>query len=198
LRTGCSVEPDNLYKAARDSGENALFSRARQLVRSLLFQERRGEVAMNIKRGTVSLVASIIIFGVGCTTLPRPEVARPTTAAGERRVALASGPAVVQLSSYGIGTAKLYLADDPGTGATTCPAAETDQDGSMKVLDGDDYAGDVPVPAGKRICAVIDHPQLGIDWLAENFAPPPAPATPAAPVVAPKSAPVLGTLIARK
>jgi len=159
---------------------------------------------MNIKRGTVSFVASLIIFGVGCTTLPRPEVARPdvarSNAAGERRVALASGPAVVQLSSYGIGTAKLYLADDPGTGATTCPAAETDQDGSMKVLDGDDYAGDVAVPAGKRICAVIDHPQLGIDWLAENFAPAAAPATPDAPVIArpTRATVVAGTLLARK
>jgi hypothetical protein len=154
---------------------------------------------MNIKRGTISLVASLVILGVGCSTMPRPEVARPTAAIGERRVALASGPALVQLSSYGIGTAKLYLADDPGTGATTCPSAETDGAGSMKVLDGDDYAGDVPVPAGKRICAVIDHPQLGIDWLAENFAPAPAPATPAAPVIAPTRAPAVpGTLIARK
>jgi hypothetical protein len=147
---------------------------------------------MNTK--VASLVVSIVISGLGCSTLQRPDVAHPV-AAGESRIALASGPALVQLSSYGAGTARLYLTDDPGTGSTTCAAAETEAAGSVKVLDGDDYAGDVAVPRGKRICAVVDNPRLGLDWLAEDYAP--ASATAATPP--PARAPALsGTLMARR
>ncbi len=121
---------------------------------------------MNTKQ--LSLVASILLSGLGCSTLPRPEVSYLGDFAN-RRVAIASGPALVQISTAGSGTATFYLADDAGDGSTTCPNPGAEKADFIKALNDDDYAADLPVPRGKRVCATIDSPALIMDWLAEDY-----------------------------
>ena len=124
---------------------------------------------MNKKQ--LSLVASILLSGLGCSTLPRPEVSYVGVSAG-KRMAIASGPALVQISTAGSGTATLYLADDPGDGSATCPDPGAERAGALRALDDDDYAADLPVPTGKRVCAVFDSPALTMDWLVEDYSEP--------------------------
>jgi hypothetical protein len=122
-----------------------------------------------MNRKTITLAMSLILGGVGCSTLPRPEV----TEAGlldVRGAALASGPAVVHISTDGDGTATLYLADDAGDGSTVCPSAAAENATPLRVLVGDSHVSDLPVPGGKRICAAVDSPSISMTWLAEDYA----------------------------
>lgn len=121
---------------------------------------------MNAK--TISLVASILLSGLGCSTLPRPDVATAGALAGSR-VALASGPALVHISTNGSGTARLYLADDAGIGSTLCASAAAENAVPIRVLDGESNVSDLPVPAGKRVCAVFDSRELSVNWLSEDY-----------------------------
>ena len=136
---------------------------------------------MNAKQ--LSLVASLLLSGVGCATLARPEVSVLEGSVG-KRMAIASGPALVQISSSGSGTATLYLTDDPGDGSATCAVPGAEESGSVTALNDDDYAADLPVPTGKRVCATFDSPALTMDWLVEDYSQPghaltpPATATP--------------------
>jgi hypothetical protein len=122
---------------------------------------------MNSK--TITLAMSLLIGGVGCSTLPRPEVTDPGLL-DVRGAALASGPALVHVSTGGEGTATLYLADDAGDGSTICPSATAEQATALRVLDGDSHVSDLPVPGGKRICAAFDSPSISMTWLWEDYA----------------------------
>jgi hypothetical protein len=121
---------------------------------------------MNAK--TISLVASILLSGLGCSTFPRPDVASAEALAGSR-VALASGPALVHISTNGSGTARLYLTDDGGIGSTLCASAVAENAVPIRVLDGESNVSDLPVPAGKRVCAVFDSRELSVNWLSEDY-----------------------------
>jgi hypothetical protein len=88
---------------------------------------------MNLK--TISLATSVLFAGIGCSTLPRPEVTQPG-ALDVRGAALTSGPALVNISTGGDGTATLYLADDSGDGSTVCPSATAEHATPLRVLDG--------------------------------------------------------------
>jgi hypothetical protein len=121
---------------------------------------------MNFK--TIGLATSLLLTGVGCSTLPRPEVTQPG-ALEVRGAALASGPAIVHISTGGDGSATLYLADDAGDGSTVCPSATAEHATPLRVLDGESHVSDVPVPGGKRICAAVDSPALSMTWLAEQY-----------------------------
>jgi hypothetical protein len=121
---------------------------------------------MNLK--TIGLATSLLLAGVGCSTLPRPEVAQPG-ALDVRGAALASGPAIVHISTGGDGSATLYLADDGGDGSAVCPSATAEHATPLRVLDGESHVSDIPVPSGKRICAAVDSPALSMTWLAEQY-----------------------------
>jgi len=126
---------------------------------------------MNRKTITLAMSLSLSLFlgGVGCSTLPRPEVAQPGLL-DVRGAALASGPAFVHISTGGEGIATLYLADDTGDGSTICPSATAEQATVLRVLDGDSRVSDLPVPGGKRVCASFDSPSISMTWLAEDYA----------------------------
>jgi hypothetical protein len=148
---------------------------------------------MNTKH--ISLVA-VLLGGLGCSTLPRPEIWSAGDP-GHMRVAIASGPALIDLSTAGSGTATLYLADDAGDGTSTCPSQEAEGVVPFKVLEDDDYLGDLPVPRGKLVCAALDSPALVMDWLAEDYSSPQRANRPAP--LAPPTAPALqGTLLAKR
>jgi hypothetical protein len=149
---------------------------------------------MNTKQ--VSLVVSILVSGLGCSTLPRPQLSHAGDS-GRQRVAVANGPALIHISTAGSGTAKLYLADDPGDGSATCPTQKAEGVVPFKALEDDDYAGDVPVPKGKRVCAELDSPQLTVDWLAEDYSAPASTAQPA-PTLTPPASDSRGVLMAKK
>jgi hypothetical protein len=121
---------------------------------------------MNFK--TIGLATSLLLTGVGCSTLPRPEVTQPG-ALDVRGAALASGPAIVHISTGGDGSATLYLADDAGDGSTVCPSATAEHATPIRVLDGESHVSDIPVPSGKRICAAVDSPAMSMTWLAEEY-----------------------------
>jgi hypothetical protein len=121
---------------------------------------------MNLK--TIGFATSLLLTGVGCSTLPRPEVTQPG-ALDVRGAALASGPAIVHISTGGDGTATLYLADDAGDDSTVCPSATAEHATPFRVLDGESHVSDLPVPSGKRICAAVDSPALSMTWLAEQY-----------------------------
>jgi hypothetical protein len=121
---------------------------------------------MNFK--TIGLATSLLLTGVGCSTLPRPEVTQPG-ALDVRGAALASGPAIVHISTGGDGSATLYLADDAGDSSTVCPSATAEHATPIRVLDGESHVSDIPVPSGKRICAAVDSPALSMTWLAEQY-----------------------------
>jgi len=118
---------------------------------------------------TITLATSIFLAGVGCSTTPLPGVIQPG-ALEVRGAALASGPAVVHISTGGNGSATLYLADDAGDGSTVCPSAATENATPLRVLVGDSHVSDLPVPGGKRICAAVDSPSISMTWLAEDYA----------------------------
>ena len=122
---------------------------------------------MNFK--TIGLATSLLLTGVGCSTLPRPKVTQPG-ALDVRGAALASGPAIVHISTGGDGSATLYLADDAGGGSTVCPSATAEHATPLRVLDGESHVSDIPVPGGKRICAAFDSPAMSMTWLAEQYA----------------------------
>jgi hypothetical protein len=155
---------------------------------------KKGETVMNTKH--ISLVGSILVAGLGCATLPRAGV---TSAGdpGERRVAIASGPALVHISTAGSGTASLYLTDDAGNGSSTCPSQEAEGVVPFKALEDDDYVGDLAVPKGKRVCAVVDSPVLIVDWLTEDYASPDH-ADRSVPVAPPTAPDAPGVLLAKK
>jgi hypothetical protein len=135
-------------------------------------ETKKGASAMNRKTITLamSLFLSFFLGGVGCSTLPRPEVTGPGLL-DVRGAALASGPAFVHISTGGEGTATLYLADDARDGSTVCPSATAEQATALRVLDGDSHVSDLPVPGGKRICAAFDSPSISMTWLAEDYSP---------------------------
>ncbi len=120
----------------------------------------------------LALVASIAFAtAAGCSTLPRNNDLRTaatlSTAAG---YAIASGPALVHLSSDGEGRFALYLADDSGDGDSACPSAVTENAVPIAIIDDDSHLSDVPVPGGKRICAApIAAGELDINWLSEDY-----------------------------
>ena len=126
---------------------------------------------MNRKTITLAMSLSLSLFlgGVGCSTLPRPEVTQPGLL-DVRGAALASGPALVHVSTGGEGSATLYLADDARDGSTVCPSATAEQATVLRVLDGDSHVSDLPVPAGKRVCAAFDSPSISMTWLSEDYA----------------------------
>ena len=121
-----------------------------------------------MNRKTITLAISLFLGGIGCSTLPRPEVAQPGLL-DVRGAALASGPALVHLSTGGEGSATLYLADDARDGSTVCPSATADQATAVRVLDGDSHVSDLPVPGGKRLCAAFDSRTISMTWLAEDY-----------------------------
>jgi hypothetical protein len=121
-----------------------------------------------MNRKTITLAISLFLGSVGCSTLPRPEIAQPGLL-DVRGAALASGPALVHVSTGGEGTATLYLADDARDGSTVCPSATAEQATALRVLDGDSHVSDLPVPGGKRICAAFDSPSISMTWLAEDY-----------------------------
>lgn len=121
---------------------------------------------MNFK--TIGLATSLLLTAVGCSTLPRPEVTQPG-ALDIRGAALASGPAIVHISTGGDGSATLYLVDDAGDGSTVCPSATAEHATPLRVLDGESHVSDIPVPSGKRICAAVDSPAESMTWLAEQY-----------------------------
>ena len=126
---------------------------------------------MNRKTITLAMSLSLSLFlgGVGCSTLPRPDVTEPGLL-DVRGAALASGPALVHISTGGEGTATLYLADDARDGSSVCPSAAAEQATALRVLDGDSHLSDLPVPGGKRLCAAFDSPAISMTWLAEDYA----------------------------
>ena len=124
-----------------------------------------------MNRKTITLAMSLLLGSVGCSTLPRPEVTQPGLL-DVRGAALASGPALVHVSTGGEGTATLYLADDARNGSTVCPSATAEQATAVRVLDGDSHVSDLPVPGGKRICAAFDSPSISMTWLAEDYSSP--------------------------
>jgi hypothetical protein len=121
-----------------------------------------------MNRKMITLAISLLLGGVGCSTLPRPEITQPGLL-DVRGAALASGPAVVHISTGGEGNATLYLADDASDGSTVCPSATADQATVVRVLDGDSHVSDLPVPGGKRICAAFDSRSISMTWLAEDY-----------------------------
>jgi hypothetical protein len=129
---------------------------------------------------TITLATSIFLAGVGCSTTPLPGVTQPG-ALEVRGAALASGPAVVHISTGGNGTATLYLADDAGDGSTVCPSATAEHATALLVVDGESHVSDLPVPGGKRICAALDSPAMSMTWLAEQYAPTEGDQSPARP-----------------
>jgi hypothetical protein len=137
---------------------------------------------MNKKQ--LGLCASILFLGFGCSTVTRPE-AVTVGDPGQARMALGSGPALVQISTAGSGEATLYLVDDPGDGSATCPSQNAEGSEAIKNLDDDDYAGDLAVPKGKRVCAVVDSPELIMDWLVEDYSAPVRPVPPSPPTMPP-------------
>jgi hypothetical protein len=121
---------------------------------------------MNLK--TIGLATSLLLTGFGCSTLPRPELTQPG-ALDVRGAALASGPAIVHISTGGEGAATLYLVDDAGDASSVCPSATAEQATPIRVLDGETHVSDLPVPRGKTICAAIDSPAMSMTWLAEQY-----------------------------
>jgi hypothetical protein len=121
-----------------------------------------------MNRKTITLALSLTLGGIGCSTLPRPEVTQPGLL-DVGGTALASGPALVHISTGGDGTATLYLADDARDGSAACPSATAELATPIRVLDGDSHVSDLPVPSGKRICAAFDSPSIGMTWLAEDY-----------------------------
>jgi hypothetical protein len=137
------------------------------------------------------IAASIALAAAtGCSTLPRNSDLRTaaTASASESEstgYAIASGPALVHLSSGGDGRFALYLADDPGVGSAACPSAASENAVAFAVVGDDSHLSDLPVPGGKRICAApIGDGTLSIDWLSEDYGRP-------APTRAPSGALVL-------
>jgi hypothetical protein len=122
-----------------------------------------------MNRKMITLAMSLFLGGVACSTLPRPEVAQPGLL-DVRGAALASGPALVHVSTGGEGSATLYLADDAGDGSSVCPSATAEQATAVRVLDGDSQVSDLPVPTGKRICAAFDSRSISMTWLSEDYA----------------------------
>jgi hypothetical protein len=118
---------------------------------------------------TITLATSLFLAGLGCSTAPLPGVTQPG-ALDLRGAALASGPALVHISTGGEGTATLYLVDDSGNGSTVCPSATAEQATPLRLLDGDSHVSELPVPGGKRICAAFDSPAMSMTWLSEDFA----------------------------
>jgi hypothetical protein len=121
-----------------------------------------------MNRKTIILTTSLFLAGLGCSTVPRPVVTQPGLL-DVGGAALASGPALVHISTGGDGTATLYLVDDGGDGSAVCPSARAEQTTPIRVLDGDSHVSDLPVPGGKRICAAFDSPALSMTWLAEDY-----------------------------
>jgi hypothetical protein len=121
-----------------------------------------------MNRKTITLAISLFLGGVGCSTLPRPDVTQPGLL-DVRGAALASGPALVHVSTGGEGSATLYLADDARDGSTVCPSATAEQATALRVLDGDSHVSDLPVPGGKRICAAFDSRTISMTWLSEDY-----------------------------
>ncbi len=122
-----------------------------------------------MNRKMITLAISLFLGAAACSTLPRPEVAQPGLL-DVRGAALASGPALVHVSTGGEGSATLYLADDARDGSTVCPSATAEQATVVRVLDGDSHVSDLPVPGGKRICAAFDSPAISMTWLSEDYA----------------------------
>ena len=123
-----------------------------------------------MNHNTITLAMSLFLAGAGCTTLPRPSVAQPGLL-DVGGAALASGPAIVHISTGGDGSATLYLADDGGDGSTICPSAKADQATPLRILGGESHVSDLPVPGGKRLCAVFDSPAISMTWLVEAYTP---------------------------
>jgi len=121
-----------------------------------------------MNRKMITLAISLILGGVGCSTLPRPEVTQPGLL-DVRGAALASGPALVHVSTGGEGSATLYLADDARDGSSVCPSATAELATAVRVLDGDSHVSDLPVPSGKRICAAFDSRSISMTWLSEDY-----------------------------
>ena len=122
-----------------------------------------------MNRKMITLAISLFLGAAACSTLPRPEVTQPGLL-DVRGAALASGPALVHVSTGGEGSATLYLADDARDGSTVCPSATAEQATVVRVLDGDSHVSDLPVPGGKRICAAFDSRAISMTWLSEDYA----------------------------
>jgi hypothetical protein len=138
-----------------------------------------------MNRQTITLATSLFLASVGCSTLPRPAVTGPGLL-DVGGAALASGPAIVHISTGGDGSATLYLVDDGGDGSAVCPSAKAEQATSLRILDGDSHVSDLPVPGGKRLCAAFDSPAIRMTWLAEAYGPvthDQRPARPAPPIM---------------
>jgi hypothetical protein len=125
-----------------------------------------------MNRKTITLAMSLFLSGfggLGCSTLPRPAVTEPGLLDVGGAV-LASGPAIVQITTGGDGSAALYLVDDSGDHNAVCPSARAEQATPLRILDGDSRVSDLPVPGGKRVCAAFDSPAIRMTWLAEEYA----------------------------
>jgi hypothetical protein len=116
------------------------------------------------------LASWMLTAGLGCAALPRP--APGTAAAGnDFGDPLASGPAIVHVTTGGEGTATLYLVDDSGANDARCPRAAAELAQPLAALTDESHVSDIAVPRGKRICAAFDSPAMSMSWLAESYAP---------------------------
>jgi hypothetical protein len=120
---------------------------------------------------SILFATSMLVFG--CSTLPRADVAHVSqTVAANRPGALVSGPAILHLNTGGHGQVTVYLADDSGVAGASCPNAADDEATTIEVLTDVAHVSDVPIPGGKRACAVFDAAaDMSLSWLAEVFPP---------------------------
>ena len=120
---------------------------------------------------SILFVASVLVFG--CSSLPRSgtgPVTINTVRPEQRPGALASGPAFLHLNTEGHGTLTVYLADDSGVAGDSCPSALADHATTLVVLNDEAHVSDIPVPGGKRACAVFDpSSEMSLNWLAEDY-----------------------------
>jgi len=108
-----------------------------------------------------------------------------------------SGPAILHLNSGGQGSVTIYLADDSGVRGDSCPTSAADHVAPLLVMKNADHVSDVPIPGGKRVCAVFEGADdLSLSWLAEVF-PKSKAAEGAAPAVARGEA-LHGVVLARR
>ena len=145
-----------------------------------------------------SFFFALSMLTFGCSTLPRAGAEHVTLAPQAARPgALVSGPAILHLNSGGQGSVTIYLADDSGVRGDSCPTSAADHVAPLLVMKNADHVSDVPIPGGKRVCAVFEGADdLSLSWLAEVF-PKSKAAEGAAPAVARGEA-LHGVVLARR
>jgi hypothetical protein len=127
---------------------------------------------------SILFATAMLVFG--CSTLPRAEVATVSSpvVVGDRPGALVSGPAILHLNTGGRGQVTVYLVDDSGVAGDSCPSAAADAATTIEVLTDVRHVSDVPIPGGKRACALFTpSSEMSLSWLAEVYPRAKAPAS---------------------